>query len=201
MISLFFWHDINWWGNAFLIFQVSEVSIRLYSLVHWEDPLDMTQGCSPTLGVSFSTKEGTLQYRSGTTYLGKELWKSCYLVLRYGQHRQQGQKLGSVCYSCIHWVVFKKPIQCFSGLINLTNTYSPSSFKNVIHVFFPLNTICSYQIFFMIDFVFIMLLAIPLCILSVLTICTIFMSHLLLNLFQKNPTIWLCGRYRMTQIP
>ncbi|XP_011619627.1 pleckstrin homology domain-containing family M member 2 isoform X3 [Takifugu rubripes] len=75
--------------------EVSEVSLRLYSLVHWEDPLDMMQGCSPTSGVSFSTKEGTLQYRSGTTYLGKELWKSCYLVLRYGQHRQRGQKLGS----------------------------------------------------------------------------------------------------------
>uniref|UniRef100_A0A674MS33 Pleckstrin homology domain-containing family M member 2 n=1 Tax=Takifugu rubripes TaxID=31033 RepID=A0A674MS33_TAKRU len=64
--------------------EVSEVSLRLYSLVHWEDPLDMMQGCSPTSGVSFSTKEGTLQYRSGTTYLGKELWKSCYLVLSSG---------------------------------------------------------------------------------------------------------------------
>uniref|UniRef100_H3CZZ4 Pleckstrin homology domain containing, family M (with RUN domain) member 2 n=1 Tax=Tetraodon nigroviridis TaxID=99883 RepID=H3CZZ4_TETNG len=64
--------------------EVSEVCIHLYSLVHWEDPLDMTQGCSPTSGVSFSAKEGTLQYRAGTTYLGKELWKSCYLVLSSG---------------------------------------------------------------------------------------------------------------------
>ncbi|XP_047223068.1 pleckstrin homology domain-containing family M member 2 isoform X2 [Girardinichthys multiradiatus] len=67
--------------------EVSEVSIQLYSLVHWEDPMDMTmspQGETPTSGVPSSTKEGTLQYRSGTTYLGKELWKSCYVVLRNG---------------------------------------------------------------------------------------------------------------------
>lgn len=61
------------------------MSIQLYSLVHWEDPMDMTQVCSPISGVPSSTKEGTLQYRAGTTYLGKEQWKSCYLVLRYGQ--------------------------------------------------------------------------------------------------------------------
>ncbi|XP_041801849.1 pleckstrin homology domain-containing family M member 2 isoform X1 [Chelmon rostratus] len=67
--------------------EVSEVSIKLYSLVHWEDPMDMsfsTQGGPPMAGVTFSTKEGTLQYRSGTTYLGKELWKSCYLCLSNG---------------------------------------------------------------------------------------------------------------------
>ncbi|XP_022608865.1 pleckstrin homology domain-containing family M member 2 [Seriola dumerili] len=67
--------------------EVSEVSIQLYSLVHWEDPMDMTlspQGGPPSSGAPFSTKEGTLQYRSGTTYLGKELWKSCYLVLSNG---------------------------------------------------------------------------------------------------------------------
>ncbi|XP_071331443.1 pleckstrin homology domain-containing family M member 2 isoform X1 [Trachinotus anak] len=67
--------------------EVSEVSIQLYSLVHWEDPMDMTlspQGGPPSSGIPSSTKEGTLQYRSGTTYLGKELWKSCYLVLSNG---------------------------------------------------------------------------------------------------------------------
>uniref|UniRef100_A0A665X5P2 Pleckstrin homology domain-containing family M member 2 n=1 Tax=Echeneis naucrates TaxID=173247 RepID=A0A665X5P2_ECHNA len=67
--------------------EVSDVSIHLYSLVHWEDPMDMNlspQGGPPSSGVSSSTKEGTLQYRSGTTYLGKELWKSCYLVLSNG---------------------------------------------------------------------------------------------------------------------
>ncbi|XP_045913410.1 pleckstrin homology domain-containing family M member 2 isoform X2 [Micropterus dolomieu] len=67
--------------------EVSEVSIQLYSLVHWEDPMDMNlspQGGPPKSGVPSSTKEGTLQYRAGTTYLGKELWKSCYLVLSNG---------------------------------------------------------------------------------------------------------------------
>lgn len=32
---------------------------------------------------SSSAKEGALLYRAGSTYLGKEVWKSCYLVLRY----------------------------------------------------------------------------------------------------------------------
>ncbi|XP_038154434.1 pleckstrin homology domain-containing family M member 2 isoform X2 [Cyprinodon tularosa] len=67
--------------------EVSEVCIELYSLVHWEDPMDMSmspQGGTPTSGVLPSTKEGTLQYRCGTTYLGKEQWKSCYVVLSNG---------------------------------------------------------------------------------------------------------------------
>ncbi|XP_060749359.1 pleckstrin homology domain-containing family M member 2 isoform X2 [Tachysurus vachellii] len=67
--------------------EVSEVSIRLYSLVHWEDPMDMGLGSltSPSgLEKSSSTKEGALLYRTGTSYLGKELWKSCYLVLSSG---------------------------------------------------------------------------------------------------------------------
>uniref|UniRef100_A0A3Q3J199 Pleckstrin homology domain-containing family M member 2 n=1 Tax=Monopterus albus TaxID=43700 RepID=A0A3Q3J199_MONAL len=67
--------------------EVSEVSLQLYSLVHWEDPMDMAlspQGNLPSSGLPSSTKEGTLQYRAGTTYLGKELWKSCYLILSNG---------------------------------------------------------------------------------------------------------------------
>ncbi|XP_041655304.1 pleckstrin homology domain-containing family M member 2 isoform X2 [Cheilinus undulatus] len=67
--------------------EVSEVSIQLYSLVHWEDPMEMAispQGGPSRCGGASSTKEGTLQYRAGTTYLGKELWKSCYLVLSNG---------------------------------------------------------------------------------------------------------------------
>lgn len=67
--------------------EVCEVSIRLYSLVHWDDPMDMTlspQGGPPIAGRPSSTKEGALQYRVGSTYLGKELWKSCYLVLSKG---------------------------------------------------------------------------------------------------------------------
>ncbi|XP_061153033.1 pleckstrin homology domain-containing family M member 2 isoform X1 [Syngnathus typhle] len=61
--------------------EVSEVSIHLYSLVHWEDPMDATL---PNLKSPTSAKEGLMQYRSGSTYLGKEVWKSCYLVLNKG---------------------------------------------------------------------------------------------------------------------
>ncbi|XP_068454006.1 pleckstrin homology domain-containing family M member 2 isoform X2 [Clinocottus analis] len=67
--------------------EVCEVSIQLYSLVHWEDPMDMTLsplGGPPISGRPSSTKEGALQYRARSTYLGKELWKSCYLVLSKG---------------------------------------------------------------------------------------------------------------------
>uniref|UniRef100_A0A8C7HWX2 Pleckstrin homology domain containing, family M (with RUN domain) member 2 n=1 Tax=Oncorhynchus kisutch TaxID=8019 RepID=A0A8C7HWX2_ONCKI len=66
--------------------EVSQVIIRLYSLIHWEDPMDVTLATQTALvgaGDSSSTKEGPLLYRACTTYLGKELWKSCYLVLRY----------------------------------------------------------------------------------------------------------------------
>uniref|UniRef100_A0A8C7UD63 Pleckstrin homology domain containing, family M (with RUN domain) member 2 n=1 Tax=Oncorhynchus mykiss TaxID=8022 RepID=A0A8C7UD63_ONCMY len=65
--------------------EVSQVIIRLYSLIHWEDPMDVTLATQTALvgaGDSSSTKEGPLLYRACTTYLGKELWKSCYLVLR-----------------------------------------------------------------------------------------------------------------------
>uniref|UniRef100_A0A3P9LXS7 Pleckstrin homology domain-containing family M member 2 n=1 Tax=Oryzias latipes TaxID=8090 RepID=A0A3P9LXS7_ORYLA len=67
--------------------EVSEVSILLYSLIHWEDPLDMTlspQRSSHSSGLSPNTKEGSLEYKCGTSYLGKELWKSCYLILSHG---------------------------------------------------------------------------------------------------------------------
>ncbi|XP_051736335.1 pleckstrin homology domain-containing family M member 2 isoform X2 [Ctenopharyngodon idella] len=67
--------------------ELSEMSIRLYSLVHWEDPMDVTVA-SPTSPSgsreSSSTKEGPLLYRAGNSYLGKEVWKSCYLVLSNG---------------------------------------------------------------------------------------------------------------------
>ncbi|XP_034732442.1 pleckstrin homology domain-containing family M member 2 isoform X1 [Etheostoma cragini] len=67
--------------------EVYEVSIQLYSLVHWEDPMDITlspEGGPLNSGLHSSIKEGALQYRAGNTYLGKELWKSCYLVLSKG---------------------------------------------------------------------------------------------------------------------
>ncbi|XP_077074857.1 pleckstrin homology domain-containing family M member 2 isoform X2 [Siphateles boraxobius] len=67
--------------------ELSEMSIRLYSLVHWEDPMDVTVA-SPTSPSrsreSSSTKEGPLLYRAGNSYLGKEVWKNCYLVLSKG---------------------------------------------------------------------------------------------------------------------
>ncbi|KAJ8371018.1 hypothetical protein SKAU_G00110460 [Synaphobranchus kaupii] len=67
--------------------EVSEVCIQLYSLAHWEDPMDVSVApqaglCGPSDSVS--SKEGPLLYRAGTTYLGKEQWKSCYLVLSNG---------------------------------------------------------------------------------------------------------------------
>ncbi|XP_062397623.1 pleckstrin homology domain-containing family M member 2 isoform X2 [Sardina pilchardus] len=65
--------------------EVSEVNICLYSLVHWEDPMDMGVATRPSGCIETgSTKEGPLFYRAGTTYLGKEQWKSCYLVLSKG---------------------------------------------------------------------------------------------------------------------
>uniref|UniRef100_A0A8B9LS41 Pleckstrin homology domain-containing family M member 2 n=1 Tax=Astyanax mexicanus TaxID=7994 RepID=A0A8B9LS41_ASTMX len=75
--------------------EVSEVSIRLYSLVHWEDPMDASV-VSPTSPsgsrISNSTKEGALLYRAGTSYLGKEVWKSCYLVLSNGVVYQYAER-------------------------------------------------------------------------------------------------------------
>ncbi|XP_056129338.1 pleckstrin homology domain-containing family M member 2 isoform X2 [Lampris incognitus] len=67
--------------------EVSEVTIHLYSLVHWEDPMDAAlspQGGPPGSAESSNTKEGVVLYRAGTTYLGKEQWKNCYLVLSNG---------------------------------------------------------------------------------------------------------------------
>uniref|UniRef100_A0A8C1E3R5 Pleckstrin homology domain-containing family M member 2 n=1 Tax=Cyprinus carpio carpio TaxID=630221 RepID=A0A8C1E3R5_CYPCA len=67
--------------------ELSELSIRLYSLVHWEDPMDAavpSPTALPGSRESSSTKEGALLYRAGSTYLGKEVWKSCYLVLSNG---------------------------------------------------------------------------------------------------------------------
>lgn len=76
--------------------ELSEMSIRLYSLVHWEDPMDATVA-SPTSPSgsreSSSTKEGALLYRAGNTYLGKEVWKSCYLVLSNGILYQYAERI------------------------------------------------------------------------------------------------------------
>uniref|UniRef100_A0A8C2M0K3 Pleckstrin homology domain-containing family M member 2 n=1 Tax=Cricetulus griseus TaxID=10029 RepID=A0A8C2M0K3_CRIGR len=67
--------------------EASTVSVHFYGLVHWEDPMDKTLGpvscnCSPPEGTI--TKEGMLHYKAGTSYLGKEHWKPCFVVLSNG---------------------------------------------------------------------------------------------------------------------
>ncbi|KAM6220135.1 pleckstrin homology domain-containing family M member 2 isoform 2-T2 [Rhynchocyon petersi] len=67
--------------------EASAVAVRFYGLVHWEDPMDDSLGpvpchCSPSEGTI--TKEGMLHYKAGTSYLGKEHWKSCFVVLSNG---------------------------------------------------------------------------------------------------------------------
>lgn len=64
--------------------EVADVCMNLYSLVHWEDPLDTSLSPVHSSMSGGSIKEGTVQYKAGSTYLGKELWKSCYLVLSNG---------------------------------------------------------------------------------------------------------------------
>ncbi|XP_059997324.1 pleckstrin homology domain-containing family M member 2 isoform X2 [Lagenorhynchus albirostris] len=63
------------------------VSVCFYGLVHWQDPQDESLGripchCSPPEGAV--TKEGMLHYKAGTSYLGKEHWKTCFVVLSNG---------------------------------------------------------------------------------------------------------------------
>ncbi|XP_038603226.1 pleckstrin homology domain-containing family M member 2 [Tachyglossus aculeatus] len=63
------------------------VTVRFYGLVHWEDPLDEALGPVPCHYSSIEnsiTKEGILNYKAGTSYLGKEHWKTCFVVLSNG---------------------------------------------------------------------------------------------------------------------
>ncbi|XP_036301847.1 pleckstrin homology domain-containing family M member 2 isoform X3 [Pipistrellus kuhlii] len=67
--------------------EAAAVTVRFYGLVHWEDPTDESLDpvpchCSPPEGTI--TKEGMLHYKAGTSYLGKELWKTCFVVLSNG---------------------------------------------------------------------------------------------------------------------
>ncbi|XP_027715601.1 pleckstrin homology domain-containing family M member 2 isoform X1 [Vombatus ursinus] len=67
--------------------EASAVTVRFYGLVHWEDPSDETPGPAPCHYSSVEnavTKEGMLHYKAGTSYLGKEHWKSCFVVLSNG---------------------------------------------------------------------------------------------------------------------
>uniref|UniRef100_A0A8C2YK24 Pleckstrin homology domain-containing family M member 2 n=1 Tax=Chinchilla lanigera TaxID=34839 RepID=A0A8C2YK24_CHILA len=67
--------------------EASSVTVHFYGLVHWEDPMDeaLRPGpchCSPPEGAV--SKEGVLHYKAGTSYLGKEHWKTCFVVLSNG---------------------------------------------------------------------------------------------------------------------
>lgn len=59
--------------------------VRFYGLVHWEDPMDEALGPASNSYTSTEnavTKDGILHYKAGTSYLGKEQWKTCFVVLR-----------------------------------------------------------------------------------------------------------------------
>ncbi|XP_069466422.1 pleckstrin homology domain-containing family M member 2 isoform X2 [Ambystoma mexicanum] len=66
--------------------EAADVTVHFYGLVHWEDPLDETLG--PASHYSSTdhpiTKEGILHYKASTSYLGKEHWKTCFVVLSNG---------------------------------------------------------------------------------------------------------------------
>uniref|UniRef100_A0A8C8EA62 Pleckstrin homology and RUN domain containing M2 n=1 Tax=Otus sunia TaxID=257818 RepID=A0A8C8EA62_9STRI len=64
--------------------EACDVVVRFYGLVHWEDPMDEALGpanSSYTSAENAVTKDGVLHYKAGTSYLGKEQWKTCFVVL------------------------------------------------------------------------------------------------------------------------
>ncbi|KAM5125195.1 pleckstrin homology domain-containing family M member 2 [Mantella aurantiaca] len=66
--------------------EASEVVMMYYGLVHWEDPLDeavVTFNAHSSRDQVVS-KEGVLHYKASTSYLGRETWKTCYVVLSNG---------------------------------------------------------------------------------------------------------------------
>ncbi|XP_035200383.1 pleckstrin homology domain-containing family M member 2 isoform X4 [Oxyura jamaicensis] len=67
--------------------EACDVVVRFYGLVHWEDPMDEALGPSAnsyTSAENAVTKDGVLHYKAGTSYLGKEQWKTCFVVLSNG---------------------------------------------------------------------------------------------------------------------
>ncbi|KAM4651578.1 pleckstrin homology domain-containing family M member 2 isoform 2-T2 [Discoglossus pictus] len=67
--------------------EASEVVMLYYGLVHWEDPLDEATGLDGSRYTSKDhpvSKEGVLHYKASTSYLGRETWKTCYVVLSNG---------------------------------------------------------------------------------------------------------------------
>lgn len=67
--------------------EASDVTVHFYGLVHWEDPMDEMLGPAGSHYTSSDhpvTKEGILHYKASTSYLGKEHWKTCFVVLSNG---------------------------------------------------------------------------------------------------------------------
>ncbi|XP_072011417.1 pleckstrin homology domain-containing family M member 2 isoform X3 [Engystomops pustulosus] len=67
--------------------EASEVVMLYYGLVHWEDPFDEVIGFSEPNCSSRDqavSKEGILHYKASVSYLGRETWKTCYVVLSNG---------------------------------------------------------------------------------------------------------------------
>ncbi|KAM9370328.1 pleckstrin homology domain-containing family M member 2 isoform 1-T1 [Phaethornis superciliosus] len=67
--------------------EACDVVVRFYGLIHWEDPMDEALGPtsnSYTSAENTVTKDGILYYKAGTSYLGKEQWKTCFVVLSNG---------------------------------------------------------------------------------------------------------------------
>ncbi|NXI36703.1 PKHM2 protein, partial [Galbula dea] len=65
--------------------EACDVVVRFYGLVHWEDPMDEALGpASNSYTSNAVTKDGILHYKAGTSYLGKEQWKTCFVVLSNG---------------------------------------------------------------------------------------------------------------------
>ncbi|XP_030363763.1 pleckstrin homology domain-containing family M member 2 isoform X2 [Strigops habroptila] len=67
--------------------EACNVVVRFYGLVHWEDPMDEALGPASNSYTSTEnavTKDGILHYKAGTSYLGKEQWKTCFVVLSNG---------------------------------------------------------------------------------------------------------------------
>lgn len=74
--------------------QACDVVVRFYGLVHWEDPMDEALGPTSNSCASAEnavTKDGILHYKAGTSYLGKEQWKTCFVVLRWAAGQERGQ--------------------------------------------------------------------------------------------------------------
>lgn len=76
--------------------------MHFYGLVHWEDPMDESLGpmpchCSPPEGAI--TKEGVLHYKAGTSYLGREHWKTCFVVLRWEPPQLRPRARPGACWA------------------------------------------------------------------------------------------------------